>query len=259
VSFVVLINEFLTSCNNYCNVEWKRQEDKGDDWESNKFNDAVSVVCGLRAVILSKCAPAVTPVTCVLKEHLWNTCRDVLPVSVPPRIFPSSDLNWIMTAFPYILSISLFNTIYSCDTLQSELLTASLNELQTNKQNEMWYFGKLHFTCRKAGIRFLVRSFGIVLFTTAFTLILRLTPWIKELKKKLIWLALKFCLDTVQEKPRDHCILLGYCDFDACGTSVGLTYLNVNPPRKLSTNLYDIYHCWVYSDLMTDRGTVWNM
>jgi hypothetical protein len=47
VSFVVLINEFLTSCNNYCNVEWKRQEDKGDDWESNKFNDAVSVVLRL--------------------------------------------------------------------------------------------------------------------------------------------------------------------------------------------------------------------
>jgi hypothetical protein len=31
--------------------------------------------------------------------------------------------------------------------------------------------------------------------------------------------------------------------------------------RKLSTNLYDIYHCWVYSELllMMDRGTVRNM
>jgi len=31
--------------------------------------------------------------------------------------------------------------------------------------------------------------------------------------------------------------------------------------RKLSANLYDIYHCCVYSErpLMMDRGTVWNM
>jgi len=176
VSLVVLINEFLTNCNSYCNIEWERQEDKGDDWESNKFNDAVSVVCGLRTVILRKFTPAVTPLTCVLKEHLWNICRDVLPASVPPIIFPTSDLNWIMTAYPYILSISLFSTIYCSDALQSELLTASLSELQTNKQNEIWCFGNLHFTCRNAGFRFLVRSLVILLFTTAFTLILWLTP-----------------------------------------------------------------------------------
>jgi hypothetical protein len=30
---------------------------------------------------------------------------------------------------------------------------------------------------------------------------------------------------------------------------------------KLSTNLYDMYHCWVYSEklLMMDKGTVRNM
>ena len=34
-----------------------------------------------------------------------------------------------------------------------------------------------------------------------------------------------------------------------------------DPARKLSANLYDIYHCCVYSGklLMTDRGTVRNM
>ena len=34
-----------------------------------------------------------------------------------------------------------------------------------------------------------------------------------------------------------------------------------DPARKLSANLYDIYHCCVYSEklLMMDRGTVRNM
>jgi hypothetical protein len=34
-----------------------------------------------------------------------------------------------------------------------------------------------------------------------------------------------------------------------------------DPARKLSANLYDIYHCYVYSDklLMMGRGTVRNM
>ena len=34
-----------------------------------------------------------------------------------------------------------------------------------------------------------------------------------------------------------------------------------DPAHKLSTNLYDIYHCCVYSEklLMMDRGTVRNM
>jgi len=34
-----------------------------------------------------------------------------------------------------------------------------------------------------------------------------------------------------------------------------------DPARKLSTNLYNIYHCCVYSEelLMMDRGTVRNM
>jgi len=34
-----------------------------------------------------------------------------------------------------------------------------------------------------------------------------------------------------------------------------------DPARKLSANLYDVYHCCVYSEklLMMDRGTVRNM
>ena len=34
-----------------------------------------------------------------------------------------------------------------------------------------------------------------------------------------------------------------------------------DPARKLSANLYDIYHCCMYSEklLMVDRGTIWNM
>jgi len=34
-----------------------------------------------------------------------------------------------------------------------------------------------------------------------------------------------------------------------------------DPARKLSANLYDIYHCCVYSEklLMMDRGTIRNM
>jgi hypothetical protein len=37
--------------------------------------------------------------------------------------------------------------------------------------------------------------------------------------------------------------------------------LHPDPARKPSTNLYDIYHCCVYSGklLMIDRGTVRNM
>jgi len=39
------------------------------------------------------------------------------------------------------------------------------------------------------------------------------------------------------------------------------TDFHPDPARKLSANLYDIYHCWVYNEelLMMDRGTVRNM
>jgi len=38
-------------------------------------------------------------------------------------------------------------------------------------------------------------------------------------------------------------------------------YTAYAPAHKLSANLYDIYHCWVYSEKlrMMDRGTVRNM
>jgi hypothetical protein len=40
-----------------------------------------------------------------------------------------------------------------------------------------------------------------------------------------------------------------------------LQHVHPDPARKLSTNLYDIYHCCVYSEklLMMDRGSVRNM
>jgi len=49
-----------------------------------------------------------------------------------------------------------------------------------------------------------------------------------------------------------HTGLLTACEQDQDGTAV---------PRKLSANLYDIYHCCVYNEkfLMMDRGTDRNM
>jgi len=42
---------------------------------------------------------------------------------------------------------------------------------------------------------------------------------------------------------------------------VDRTAFHPDPARQLSINLYDIYHCCVYSEklLMMDRGTVRNM
>ena len=41
----------------------------------------------------------------------------------------------------------------------------------------------------------------------------------------------------------------------------GRNQFRPDPARKLSANLYDLYHCCVYSEklLMMDRGTVRNM
>jgi len=41
----------------------------------------------------------------------------------------------------------------------------------------------------------------------------------------------------------------------------GQNQFRPDPARKLSANLYDIYHCCAYSEklLMMDRGTVQNM
>ena len=46
-----------------------------------------------------------------------------------------------------------------------------------------------------------------------------------------------------------------------CVRRTGGWELRPDPARKLSANLYDIYHCCVYSEklLMMDRGTVRNM
>jgi hypothetical protein len=43
--------------------------------------------------------------------------------------------------------------------------------------------------------------------------------------------------------------------------TIAVAAFHPDPARKLSANLYDIYHCCVYSDklLMMDRGTVRNM
>jgi hypothetical protein len=50
-------------------------------------------------------------------------------------------------------------------------------------------------------------------------------------------------------------IIRSYCEQDQDGHG------HPDPARKLSANLYDIYHFCVYSEelLMMDRGTVRNM
>jgi hypothetical protein len=53
-----------------------------------------------------------------------------------------------------------------------------------------------------------------------------------------------------------HTGLLTACEQDQVGT-----VFHSDPACKLSANLYDIYHCCVYSEklLMMDRGTARNM
>jgi len=49
--------------------------------------------------------------------------------------------------------------------------------------------------------------------------------------------------------------------YTACEQDQDVPSERPDPARKLSVNLYDIYHCCVYSEklLMIDRGTVRNM
>ena len=46
-----------------------------------------------------------------------------------------------------------------------------------------------------------------------------------------------------------------------CTAGSGRNQFRADPARKLSANLYNIYHCCVYSEklLMMDRGTARNM
>ena len=55
--------------------------------------------------------------------------------------------------------------------------------------------------------------------------------------------------------------LLTACEQDQDGTLSWSCLFRPDPARKLSANLYDIYHCCVYSKelLMMDRGTVRNV
>jgi hypothetical protein len=48
---------------------------------------------------------------------------------------------------------------------------------------------------------------------------------------------------------------------DSLHAGSGWKVFHPDPARKLSVNLYNIYHCCVYSEklLMMDRGTVQNM
>jgi len=39
-----------------------------------------------------------------------------------------------------------------------------------------------------------------------------------------------------------------------CTLSKGICQVHPGPARKLSTNMYDIYHCWVYSEWTPDDG-----
>jgi len=54
---------------------------------------------------------------------------------------------------------------------------------------------------------------------------------------------------------------MSYRFADSLKAQSGWNKFHSDPVRKLSANLYDIYHCCVYSEklLMMDRGTVRNM
>ena len=54
---------------------------------------------------------------------------------------------------------------------------------------------------------------------------------------------------------------MSYRFADSLRTQSGRNRSRPDPARKLSANLYDLYHYCVYSEklLMTDRGTVRNM
>jgi len=58
-----------------------------------------------------------------------------------------------------------------------------------------------------------------------------------------------------------HTGLLTACEQDQDGAEDGNQFRPDPTDRKLSANLYDIYHCCVYSEklLMMDRGIVRNM
>jgi len=58
-----------------------------------------------------------------------------------------------------------------------------------------------------------------------------------------------------------HCTHSNGICHTACERDQEGTEFRPDPARKLSTNLYDIYHCYVYSEklLMMNRGTVRNM
>ena len=51
---------------------------------------------------------------------------------------------------------------------------------------------------------------------------------------------------------------MSYRFTDSLQAGSGRNWFRPEPARKLSVNLYDIYHCCVYSEklLMMDRGTV---
>jgi hypothetical protein len=74
----------------------------------------------------------------------------------------------------------------------------------------------------------------------------------------------RFHPDTAYEKDQDGTKFHPdkACEQDQDGTMLHPgTMFHPDPARKLSANLYDIYHCCVYSEklLMIDRGTVRNM
>ena len=54
---------------------------------------------------------------------------------------------------------------------------------------------------------------------------------------------------------------ISYRFADSLRAESGQNWFHPDPARKLSANMYDIYHCCVYSEklLLMDRGTVRNM
>jgi len=54
---------------------------------------------------------------------------------------------------------------------------------------------------------------------------------------------------------------MSYSFVDSLREGSGRNWLRPDPARKLTANLYGIYHCFVYSEklLMMDKGTARNM
>lgn len=112
------------------------------DW--NKTTASNKRTCALNGAVTTQMSLCkITGLTCILdmkpSNLSWHTAVPTdysWSSSIPPVKCWESTLNYTMPVSFHILSGSLFTIIKTFDTIQSQLLTASLNELQITIQ--MW-------------------------------------------------------------------------------------------------------------------------